>query len=88
MEEIVDIGSTEFRRGNLKRLLLRIVVPIACVALTMASILGIALYSYSNNRRDRDALALSEDVLTSLDRRLHLFHRPETGYYRCKSFPQ
>ncbi|MGA9535589.1 MAG: hypothetical protein WBR24_06740 [Desulfobacterales bacterium] len=86
MEEIVDIGSTEFRRGNLKRLLLRIVVPIACVALTMASILGIALYSYSNNRRD--ALALSEDVLASLDRRLHLFHRPETGYYRCKSFPQ
>jgi class 3 adenylate cyclase len=68
MEEIVDIGSTEFRRGNLKRRLLRIVVPIACVALMMASILGIALYSYSNNRRD--ALALSEDVLASLDRRI------------------
>jgi adenylate cyclase len=54
--------------GNFKRRLLRIVVPIACVALMMASILGIALYSYSNNRRD--ALALSEDVLASLDRRI------------------
>lgn len=68
MEEIVDIRRTDFRRGNLKRRLLRIVVPIACVALMMASILGIALYSYSNNRRD--ALALSEDVLASLDRRI------------------
>ena len=68
MEEIFDISSTDFRRGNFKRRLLRIVVPIACVALMMASILGIALYSYSNNRRD--ALALSEDVLASLDRRI------------------
>jgi adenylate cyclase len=68
MEEIIDISSTELRRGNFKRRLLRIVVPIACVALMMASILGIALYNYSNNRRD--ALALSEDVLASLDRRI------------------
>ncbi len=68
MEEIVDIISPDFRRGRLKRRFLRIVVPIACVALMLAAILGIAWYSYANNRRD--ALALSEDVLQSLDRRI------------------
>lgn len=68
MEEIVDIISPDFRRGHLKRRFLRIVVPIACVALMLAAILGIALYSYANNRRD--ALALSEDVLQSLERRI------------------
>ena len=68
MEELVDISRIDSRREQLKRRLLRIVVPIAFVALMMGSILGIALYSYTSNRRD--ALALSEDLLQSLDRRI------------------
>ncbi|MFZ0240922.1 MAG: adenylate/guanylate cyclase domain-containing protein [Desulfobacterales bacterium] len=68
MEEIIDIISPDFRRGHFKRRFLRVVVPIAFVVLMMAAILGIALYSYTNNRRD--ALALSEDALRSLDRRI------------------
>jgi class 3 adenylate cyclase len=68
MEEILDISRVDSRREQFKRRLLAIVVPIACVALMIGSILGIALYSYANNRRD--ALALSEDLLKSLDSRI------------------
>ena len=68
MEDIVDITRIDSQREQFRRRLLRVVVPIGCVVLMMASILGIALYSYSNNRRD--ALALSEDLLQSLDRRI------------------
>ena len=68
MEEFVDISPIDSRREQIKRRLLRIIVPIAFVTLMMGSILGIALYSYTSNRRD--ALALSEDLLQSLDRRI------------------
>ena len=68
MQDILDISSRDSDRGHLKRRLLRIVVPIACVALLMAAILGIAFFNYTHNRKD--ALALFEDLLRSLDRRI------------------
>jgi class 3 adenylate cyclase len=67
-EDIVDISGADLGRGDLRRRLVRILVPVLCVVLMMASILGIALYSYSKNRAD--ALHLSEDLLRSLDRQI------------------
>ena len=68
MDDILDISSADTRHARFKRRLLRIVVPIACVVLLMAVIVGIALFNYTSNRRD--ALALSADLLGSLDREI------------------
>ncbi len=68
MDDILDISSTDTQGAQWRRRLLRIVVPIACVALLMASIVGIALVNYTSNRKD--ALALSADLLGSLDRQI------------------
>lgn len=65
MDDIVTISSVDSPRALFKRRLLRIVVPIACVVLLMATIVGIALFNYTSNRKD--ALALSSDILHSLD---------------------
>ncbi len=68
MDDILDISSADNRHAQFKRRLLRIVVPIACVALLIATIVGIALFNYTSNRKD--ALALSADLLGSLDREI------------------
>jgi uncharacterized membrane protein affecting hemolysin expression len=65
MEDILDIRSLDADGGRVRRRLLRIVVPIACVALLVATVLGIVLFNYARNRKD--ALALSKDLLRSLD---------------------
>ena len=64
----MDISRIDKRQAQLKRRVLRILVPIFCVMVLMAAIWGIALFNYTNNRRD--ALALSENLLQSLDRRI------------------
>ena len=69
-EELVDINMDfQTRRQRLKHRLLRVVIPVGCVLLIVAAIMTITMVSYSNNRRD--TLALSEDMLATLDRRIH-----------------
>lgn len=68
MDEFLEISRIENRQVQFKRKLLRILVPILCVVVLMAAIWGIALFNYTSNRRD--ALALSENLLQSLDRRI------------------
>ena len=69
--EVVDISIDPLderrRRG---RAWLRLGIPIGGVALMVAVILAIALYSERANRAG--ALALSEDLLTALDSRIAL----------------
>jgi class 3 adenylate cyclase len=57
-------------RRRRRRALLRIGFPIAGVVLLIAAIIAIALYSERANRRD--ALALSQDLLSTLDDRIAL----------------
>ena len=52
----------------MRRLWLRLGLPIAAVLLIVASIVAITGYAYTSNRRD--ALALSRDVLLALDQRV------------------
>jgi class 3 adenylate cyclase len=69
-KELVDINlDFQSRRQRIKRRLLRVITPLGCVLLIVAAIMTITMISYSNNRRD--TLALSEDVLAALDRRIH-----------------
>jgi adenylate cyclase len=63
----VDLLDERRRR---RRALLRIGFPIAGVVLLILAILAIALYSERANRRD--ALALSQDLLSTLDDRIAL----------------
>ncbi len=58
------------RRQQARRRLLRIAIPVACVIVMLGAILTIATLSYHNNRRD--ALALSDDLLRSLNRRVEM----------------
>ena len=68
--ELVDINlDTHTRRQRLKRRLLRVIIPIGGVFLIVAAIMMISMVSYYDNRRD--ILALSEDMLRALDRRIH-----------------
>ena len=68
-QELVDINlDTKTRRRRLKRRLLRVIIPVACVLFMVATILSISAYGYYVNRRD--TLALSDDLLKSLDRRI------------------
>jgi len=67
--EIVDISQdTRTRRQRLRRRFFRVVVPLGCLALLIASIAFIIAYSYHNNRKD--ALILTDDLLKTLDRRI------------------
>jgi class 3 adenylate cyclase len=52
----------------MKRRLLRVIVPVGCVLFMVATILLISAYSYYINRRD--TLALSDNLLKTLDRRI------------------
>jgi hypothetical protein len=67
--EIIDVDldpRKELRRRL--RLGLRVGLPIAAVLLIVAAIAGTTWYAYVVNRKD--ALALSRDVLTSIDQRI------------------
>jgi len=67
--ELIDISlDFQSRRLQKKRRLMRIIIPISCVIIMIAAIAAIAGVSYVNNRND--ALALSADILDSLDRRI------------------
>ena len=67
--ELVDISQdTRTRRQRLRHRFIRVVIPVGCLVLMIASIASIAIYSYSNNLED--ALALSDDLLKSLDSRI------------------
>ena len=69
-KELVDINlDANTRRQRLKRRLLRVIIPVGGVLIIVAAILSISMVSYYNNRRE--ALALSEDILDALDRRIH-----------------
>jgi adenylate cyclase len=69
--QVVDtsVDPLDDRRRR-RRALLRIGFPIAGVVLLIAAILAIAVYSERANRRD--ALALSQDLLSTLDDRIAL----------------
>ncbi len=68
-EELVDINlDTKTRRQRFKHRLMRVVIPVGCVLFMVATILSISAYGYYVNRRD--TLALSENLLESLDLRI------------------
>lgn len=68
-EELVDINlDAKIQRQRLKRRLIRVIVPVGCVLFMVATILSISAYGYYVNRRD--TLALSENLLESMDRRI------------------
>jgi len=64
-EDIVDISPIQAGGQQRRQVLIRVGVPILALALVIAAILGIALYSHHANREG--ALALSDDLLTTLD---------------------
>jgi class 3 adenylate cyclase len=69
--QVVDTSVDPLdERRRRRRALLRIGFPIAGVGLLILAILAIAVYSERANRRD--ALALSEDLLSTLDDRIAL----------------
>jgi class 3 adenylate cyclase len=57
------------RRQRFNRRLIRVIVPLGFVLLIVAAILSITMVNYYHNRRD--TLALSQDLLEALDRRIH-----------------
>jgi adenylate cyclase len=69
-KELVDINMDfQTRRQRLKGRLLRVIFPLGFVLLIVAAIMTTTTVNYRNNRRD--TLALSEDMLDALDRRIH-----------------
>ena len=67
--EIVDISQdTRTRRQRLRRRFIRVVIPLGCLGLLIASIAFTIIYSYHNNRKD--ALIPTDDLLKTLDRRI------------------
>jgi hypothetical protein len=65
-DDVVDIAETSMNRHD--RVWPRVGIPIVGVALVIAAILAIALYSERANRTG--VLLLSDDLLTSLERRI------------------
>jgi adenylate cyclase len=69
--QMIDLSVDPLdERRRRRRTLLRVGLPIGGVVLMIAAILGIAVYAEHVNRRD--ALALSEDVLNTLESRIAL----------------
>ncbi|MET1026378.1 MAG: hypothetical protein ABWY00_04360, partial [Dongiaceae bacterium] len=68
-DQVVDISADplDLRRRR-RRAIIRIGVPVCGLVLVIAAILGIAIYADQANRKG--ALALSNDVLTTLDGRI------------------
>lgn len=68
--ELVDYSEEgEALRQQVRQRRRRVVIPVLGVAALILALLAIALYSHYSNRAG--ALALSEDVLANLDRRIH-----------------
>ncbi|MFO1127412.1 MAG: adenylate/guanylate cyclase domain-containing protein [Rhodospirillales bacterium] len=68
-DEIVNLDlDPRQQRQQFWHRVVRVGLPVGAVLLIVASIIGIALFGYVSNRRD--ALALSRDVLTALDKRV------------------
>jgi len=68
-DQVVDLSENPVAaRKRRRRAIVRIGVPVLGVVLVIAAILGIALYSEHVNRRG--ALALSDQLLTTLDRQI------------------
>jgi hypothetical protein len=68
-EEVVEISFDD--RGSRKSLrghFFRVAGPIGFVVVMLAALLAITAYSYYSNRRD--ALALSNDLLGAIERRI------------------
>jgi hypothetical protein len=69
--QVIDISvDPRDERRRRRRRWLPIVIPLGGVALMLAVILAIALYSYRANRQG--VLALSDDLLVALDSRIEL----------------
>src|ERR1700736_4133637 len=69
--QVVDVSLDPLdQRRRRRQVLLRIGLPIAGVGLMVATILGIALYADRANRSG--ALALSNDLLATLEQRIAL----------------
>ena len=67
--EVVDISSGKLMdRKHLRRRMLRVIGPISFVIVILAALLSITAYSYYSNRRD--TLALSNDLLGAIERRI------------------
>ena len=68
-QELVDISQdTRTRRQRLRSRFIRVVIPVGCLVLMIASSAFILIYSYRNNRED--ALVLTEDLLKTLERQI------------------
>jgi class 3 adenylate cyclase len=65
---LLDVTSVEQRSQRMRRRVLRVGIPVACVIVMLGAILAIAMFSHHQNRRD--ALALSDDLLRELQRRI------------------
>jgi len=66
--ELIEVTPDTQHRRRLRQRWRRIVIPVACVIMMLGAILVIATFSYQHNRRD--ALALSDDLLRELQRRI------------------
>ena len=67
--ELVDISlDTDTRRQRLRRRFTRVVIPVGCLVLMIASIAFILILFYHNNRKD--ALILTNDLLKPLNRQI------------------
>jgi class 3 adenylate cyclase len=66
--ELIEVTPDDQHRRRPRQRLRRIVIPVACVIMMLGAILAIATFSYQQNRRD--ALALSDDLLRELQRRI------------------
>ena len=68
-EEVVKIGFDDrSSRKSLRGHFFRLASPIGFVVVMLAALLAISAYSYFSNRRD--ALALSDEVLRAIERRI------------------
>jgi class 3 adenylate cyclase len=69
IREVVNIIPDNLRdRKYLRRRIWRVLLPIGFSVVILAALMSITAYSYYSNRRD--ALALSDDLLTAIERRI------------------
>lgn len=67
--ELIDFRETaELHRRQLRRRRVRILLPILCALVMVATMLAIARYTYVSNRRD--AVALGDELVRGLERRI------------------
>ena len=69
IREVVSISHDNLSGAkDLRRRILRVLLPIGFAIVILAALLSITAYSYYSNRRD--ALALSDDLLHAIERRI------------------